>query len=87
MDVHGLTRSHPDDRDRVRRRVLALSTAAGVAALGATAVVTLALAPVPTTTVATTVAKTVRAPATLGTTAPQLSSVPAAPPVATSGGS
>ncbi|MCW2498606.1 MAG: hypothetical protein JWN87_282 [Frankiales bacterium] len=93
MDIDGLTRSSATDRDRVRRRLLLVSTAAGVAAVATTGALTVALVPVTVSSVSATsptpavtspaaAASPPAAPATLSATSAQ----PQAP-VATSGGS
>jgi hypothetical protein len=98
FDLQGLTRATTDNRDRVRRRVLALSTAAGVVALGATGALTIALVPSnataasPTSTAVSTTAaaKTAAANAAAAAQAQaqaQARQQAAQAPVATSGGS
>ena len=97
MDLNGLSRSTPSQRDRVRRRILALSAVTGAAALGGAGALTIGLASSSSSTVAATSVTPVTAtttttgkttPSSLASTAgTSSSSSNSTTPVATSGGS
>jgi hypothetical protein len=89
MDIDGLSRGTTDQRDRVTKRIQRASVVTGLAALGATGVLTIALAQTgaPAAATSTTIGETTpqEVPAPDSLTSSTSSS--GAPPVTTSGSS